>query len=372
MTYDVEFSEGSNPPTILNGISDGHTITITPTATTTYSLEAVTPLNTTCVAVIPTTQITIQVSEIDAVAQATSQFGNFNVSCFNENDGAAVAVPTSGTAPFQFLWSNGNTSPNIQNVLAGDYEVTITDANGCSTITATTLTQPAEIQFEITSIAPPCSEAFDGQIILNNFISPGEHTLTISDDNGCLVSNQVTVAEPLEVEVNLGPNETIELGDSIEIQSIPNFTPAEIIWSANSNCDSCLTQFVTPLNQSTYIVTMSDENGCVASDTITIFVEKNRHVFIPNAFSPDDNGLNDIFYINGGQDVVEVKNFRVFNRWGEVVFENENFQPNNPMEGWDGFFNGEKLNPSVFIFFAEIEFKDGLVKIYKGDVTLTR
>ncbi len=399
-TYNVAFSEGANPPTILNGISDGHTITVTPIATTTYSLEAVTPLNTNCIAVIPTTQITIQVEDIDAVAQAISQFGNFNISCFNENDGVAVAVPTSGTAPFQFLWNNGNTSPTIQNIFSGDYEVTITDATGCSTIASTMLTQPDEIQFETTPIAPPCSAAFDGQIILNNisggsgnytysldgsgftsvqnsptvfdFISPGEHTLTISDDNGCLVSDQIIISEPLEVEVNLGPNETIELGDSIEIQSILNFTPTEIIWSANSNCDSCLTQFVTPIDQSTYIVTMSDENGCVASDTITIFVEKNRHVFIPNAFSPDDNGLNDIFYINGGQDVAEVKNFRIFNRWGEVVFANENFQPNDPTEGWDGFFNGERLNPNVFIFFAEIEFKDGLVKVYKGDVTLTR
>jgi gliding motility-associated-like protein len=400
MTYNVEFSAGGNPPTILNGISDGHTITVTPIATTTYSLEAVTPLNTNCIAVIPTTQITIQVGEIDAIAQPTSQFGNFNISCFNENDGAAIAVPTSGSAPFQFLWSNGNTAPTIENVFAGDYEVTITDATGCSTITSTTLTQPDEIQLEITPVAPPCSAAFDGQIILNNitggsgnytysldgsgftavqnsptvfdFISPGEHTLTISDDNGCLVSDQVTVSEPLEVEVSLGPNETIELGDSIEIQSMPNFIPTEVVWSANSNCDSCLTQFVTPVDQSTYIVIMSDENGCVASDTITIFVEKSRHVFIPNAFSPDENGLNDVFYINAGQDVAEVNNFRVFNRWGEVIFENENFQPNDPTEGWDGFFNGEMLNPNVFIFFAEIEFKDGLVKIYKGDVTLTR
>ena len=400
MTYDVEFSEGSNPPTILNGILNGHTITVAPTATTTYSLEAVTPLNSNCIAVIPTTQITIQVEEIDAIAQPTSQFGNFNVSCFNGNDGAAIAVPTSGTAPFQFIWSNGNTTPIIENVFAGDYEVTITDATGCSTITSTTLTQPDEMQLDITSVAPPCSAAFDGQIILNNisggtgtysysldgsgftalpnsptvfdFISPGEHTLTISDDNSCLISDQVTVSEPLEVEVNLGPNETIALGDSIELQSMPNFTPEEIVWSTNSNCDSCLTQFVTPTDQSTYIVIMSDENGCVASDTITIFVEKDRHVFIPNAFSPDDNGFNDIFYINAGQDVAKVKNFRIFNRWGEVVFGNENFQPNDPMEGWDGFFNGEKLNPNVFIFFAEIEFKDGLVEIYKGDVTLTR
>ena len=400
MTYDVEFSAGGNPPTILNGIADGHTVTVAPAATTTYTLESVTPLGTTCIAVIPTTQITIQVEGIDAMAQPISQFGNFNISCFNENDGAAIAVPTSGSAPFQFLWSNGNTAPIIENVFAGNYEVTITDAAGCSTITSTTLTQPDEIQLEITPVAPPCSAAFDGQIILNNiiggsgnytysldgsgftavqnsptifdFISSGEHTLTISDDNGCLVSDQVTVSEPLEVEVSLGPNETIELGDSIEIQSMPNFIPTEVVWSANSNCDSCLTQFVTPVDQSTYIVIMSDENGCVASDTITIFVEKSRHVFIPNAFSPDDNGLNDIFYINAEHDVAKVKKFRIFNRWGEVVFENENFQPNDPMEGWDGFFNGEKLNPNVFIFFAEIEFKDGLVKIYKGDVTLRR
>jgi gliding motility-associated-like protein len=399
-TYNVEFSEGNNPPILLNGISDGHTITVLPSVTTIYSLEAVIPLNNSCIGVIPTTQITIQVEEVEAIVQPTSQFGNFNISCFNENDGAAIAVPISGAAPFQFLWSNGSTSPNIQNVFAGNYDVTITDALGCSTTASTTLIQPSEIQLVIISNAPPCSAIFDGQIILDNifggsgnysysldgsgftvlqdfptvldFVSPGGHSLTISDDNGCLISDQVIVPEPLEIEVDLGSDEIIELGDSIEIQSILSFTPTEIIWSANSNCDNCLSQFVSPIDQSTYTVTMFDENGCLAVDSITIFVEKNQNVFIPNGFSPDDNGFNDIFYINAGQDVARVKNFRIFNRWGDVIFENENFQPNDPTEGWDGFFNGEKLNPNVFIFFAEIEFKDGLVKIFKGDITLTK
>jgi len=117
---------------------------------------------------------------------------------------------------------------------------------------------------------------------------------------------------------------------------------------------------------------MLDENGCEASDTIVITVEKNRNVYIPNAFSPDDNGINDIFYIYGGTDVLEIKNFKIFNRWGANVFSVENFQPNDPTFGWDGRFNNQPVNPSVLIYFAEIVFKDGVTIIYKGDLTLQR
>ncbi|MFK8008223.1 MAG: gliding motility-associated C-terminal domain-containing protein [Saprospiraceae bacterium] len=401
MTYNVEFSEGSNPPTILNGISDGHTITVAPTATTTYSLEAVTPLNTNCIAVIPTTQVTIQVEPLDIFITSISTIGGFDIVCTGGNTGAAVAVPINGVAPFTFLWSNGSTGDIAAELFAGDYEVTITDANGCAGTASITLIEPTPVEFNLVGLAPPCLDVIEGQIILDNIaggignnytysfdsgpftdvvndttifdlVTVGEHTVFILDEVGCGFEQTVIVPEAIELVLNLGDDQTIKLGESFEIQPQTNFTVSNILWSENAPCDTCFTQLVNPINATNYTLELFDENGCFVTDDITIFVEKNRYVFIPNGFSPDDDGLNDIFYVNGGQDVAEVKNFRIFNRWGEVVFENENFQPNDPTEGWDGFFKGEKLNPNVFVFFAEIEFKDGMVKIYKGDVTLTR
>ncbi|MEM7103047.1 MAG: gliding motility-associated C-terminal domain-containing protein, partial [Bacteroidota bacterium] len=72
------------------------------------------------------------------------------------------------------------------------------------------------------------------------------------------------------------------------------------------------------------------------------------------------------------QGVSQVRMFRIFDRWGEMVFEAQNFQPNNPVFGWNGMLKGKPLNPAVFVYFAEVEFVDGVSIMYKGDVTLVK
>jgi gliding motility-associated-like protein len=107
-------------------------------------------------------------------------------------------------------------------------------------------------------------------------------------------------------------------------------------------------------------------------DDITIFVERVRPVFIPNVFSPNEDGNNDIFYIQAGPQVTQIKSFYIYSRWGESLFEVQNFQPNDPAFGWDGTHRGREVNTGVYVFMAEVEFNDGQVLIYKGDVTLMR
>ena len=115
-----------------------------------------------------------------------------------------------------------------------------------------------------------------------------------------------------------------------------------------------------------------DENGCIAEDEIVIQVLKNRDVFIPNAFSPNGDGVNDWLTVFGGRQVKEVHQFLVYSRWGEVVFEAYNFLPNDLSEGWNGRFKGDPMNPGVLVYWAEVEFIDGFRLFLKGDVTLMR
>ncbi|RMF32633.1 MAG: gliding motility-associated C-terminal domain-containing protein [Bacteroidetes bacterium] len=96
-------------------------------------------------------------------------------------------------------------------------------------------------------------------------------------------------------------------------------------------------------------------------------------MYIPNAFSPDGDGINDLFYIFAREGSVrEIKTFLVFSRWGETVWEYHNFQPNDPAAGWDGTHRGQLMNPAVFVYFAEIEMIDGSIRLFEGDVTLIR
>jgi gliding motility-associated-like protein len=118
-------------------------------------------------------------------------------------------------------------------------------------------------------------------------------------------------------------------------------------------------------------VTVIDTSGCSITARIILRVDKTREVYIPNAFSPNGDGTNDrIMIFANAEKIIQVNTFRIFDRWGEIVFEANDFQPNDPKKGWDGFLNGEKLNPAVFVYFAEIEFIDGVTILYKGDVTL--
>ena len=125
-------------------------------------------------------------------------------------------------------------------------------------------------------------------------------------------------------------------------------------------------------NTQTYHFTYTDVNGCRASDAITIYLDRTRNVFIPNVFSPNGDGVNDIFYINAGKDVALIRSFTVYDRWGSMVHETREFAPNDPAFGWDGKLGRKNLNESVFAYVVEVEFLDGWFQQYTGSVILVR
>ncbi len=133
-----------------------------------------------------------------------------------------------------------------------------------------------------------------------------------------------------------------------------------------------LERSVSPLVSSTYTVTIEDENGCLGFDQITIFVDKNTPVFVPNAFSPNNDGINDRFQVFAHESIVEVLEFRVFNRWGDMVYAQENFHPLDTDKGWDGKFNGQMLNPDVFVYYVSFKRVDGTILQMSGEVNLVK
>lgn len=99
---------------------------------------------------------------------------------------------------------------------------------------------------------------------------------------------------------------------------------------------------------------------------------KVRDVYIPNAFSPNNDGINDHFTVFGGKGIRQVKTLKVFSRWGELIFYGHDFPANDLDFGWDGKFRDKTMQPGVFAWLAEIEFLDGQLLIEKGDVTIVK
>ncbi|MFK7776300.1 MAG: gliding motility-associated C-terminal domain-containing protein [Saprospiraceae bacterium] len=310
---------------------------------------------------------------------------------------------------YQWTTANGTISGN-QNTLnttvseIGFYTLEITNTtNGCTISQSITVEADDNVleSADFLINQPPCF-GDQGSIIINNIIGgtppymysvdnqpftsnpninslePGSYNLLIEDAQGCQYSEEFTILDVPELIVDLPASITIELGENYELFPQINY-PSNAIdtfyWTSldSLDCYNCLNPIAAPYNTSLYTFTVINLNGCKTTANILVNVEKPRNVFIPNVFTPNDDGFNDIFYINAKDLMVkQVNKFQIFTRWGELVFADEDFQPNTPDHGWDGFFKGEKLNPNVFVYYAEIEFIDGVVKIYKGDVTLRK
>ena len=229
--------------------------------------------------------------------------------------------------------------------------------------------------------------AFTANNIFNN-LTAGTYSIIVMDDNDCESAEFIfTITEPEEVAVELVPDlqGTPPVADyqtpfTIEVVSNPPFQDLDtVVWTSSGTfndslfCATCPTNEVALDYQTTFNI-MVAEGECSDEDQLTVFVNRDHLIYVPNAFSPNDidDPENELFKIYGSDNVVKVKSFLVFNRWGETVYEYYNFSPTDPAIGWDGTHRGELMNPGVFAWTAEVEFEDDVIRFYKGDVSLLR
>ena len=323
-----------------------------------------------------------------------------SISCVGKNDGAAeVEMLKGGTPQYRLRWSNGDSSMTVKNLKTGVYTLSITDIEGCQTIDSIQLKEPTPLSMEAVGTQPPCFGDEYGAINFNSVkngtapyqffidgqnkpvnslpftlqnVRVGHHTLKVLDKNNCQIDTVIQVKEGRKLEIDLGSNLSIILGDSVSLNAFFSLPIKNAKWTPveNINCDSCIPTVVKPVKTTIYKLTVRDLVGCQASDEMTVFVEKQRRVFIPTSFSPNGDNLNDVFMIYGDKEISQIKTFQIFNRWGIQVFEATNFQPNDAANGWDGMFQNKALMPDVFVYYAIVEYKDGKSAIFQGDVTL--
>jgi len=117
---------------------------------------------------------------------------------------------------------------------------------------------------------------------------------------------------------------------------------------------------------------VTDINGCVDDDVVSVVVKKKLKIYVPNVFSPNGDGINDVFRIYSEDLKIEKVNYmRLFDRWGNMTYEEKDFTINGSQKGWDGVFRTKLMNPAVFVYDIQIELKDGSTVKFTGDVTLT-
>jgi gliding motility-associated-like protein len=310
-------------------------------------------------------------------------------------DGSVTAVPGGGTGPFIFNWENDTVFTNqLTHLDVGVYYVTVTDQAGCVAVdsvvlgaaqrpsvdtevtdascfgvndgTLTILADDPSLQFKVDA-SPVSGQAFYDQLF------PGGYQFFVVDTFGCSWVQFYFIDAPDKIVLTL-PN-SIEAGmcDSVQLMASSTTSPLTWNWSPSDylSCTDCPAPTASPFSTTTYHLVATDSNGCKAMDSIRVNVDYEGKAFMPNAFSPNGDGLNDVFYVLS-KCLESVKLLRVYDRWGALVFEKQDFPPNDPAFGWNGKHKGKELASDVYVYHLTVELQDGTTQSYQGDLTLLR
>ncbi|MCC6690404.1 MAG: gliding motility-associated C-terminal domain-containing protein [Bacteroidia bacterium] len=341
---------------------------ITPTAPGTSGVYTVTVTGANSCTTTGTVAITINSLPVVSIAGTT-----------NICSGSATTLTASGANTYS--WNTGNTLPSISvsPTSATGYTVTGTDANGCSstqTLLVNVTTPPVAT---ITGNLPICAGQTliltasggspylwsNGQTTQSITVSPTASTqYNVIVGSGCTDTASITVTvNPLptlvtsgDITIIRGTNTTLTAGGGTTY----SWTP-----STGLSCDTCATPVATPTETTTYCVEARNAGGCVSNACMTVTVDiLCGELFVPKAFSPNNDGQNEIEYVMGN--CITDLEFAIFDRWGEKVFTT-----NDITIGWDGTYHGEKLDAAVFVYYLKAKVKG--VEVNKhGNITLVK
>lgn len=318
-----------------------------------------------------------------------------------KNDGVQLQV--SGGVQYQWSPVNGLNNAQVANPIARpavntNYTVVATDVYGCKGSTSVNVKVAEPFTMPAISAADICrgntvqlnasgavSYKWIGNLnglsdpqIANPVVKPAQttnYTVVGFDQYNCYsdtivipvrVHDQPTVNAGIDLETVVGTPNTMQITNSPDVVRW-QWTPADYL-----SCSNCATPVSVPLAPIEYTVTVYTQHGCTASDKVKLNVLcKDGNIYIPTGFTPNNDGRNDLFRIEG-QGVTKIISFRIFNRWGEIIFEAKNFTPGGNAGSWDGRYKGVPAETGTYVYFVEMECTAGMKFERKGVVTLLR
>ncbi|MFN0036621.1 MAG: T9SS type B sorting domain-containing protein [Saprospiraceae bacterium] len=194
----------------------------------------------------------------------------------------------------------------------------------------------------------------------------GHFSVKVCDAELCVARDTVFVSVGQIPNIELGPSDTLLLEGNTLTFGGGNAT-WRYLWSTGSTNST-----ITVTEAGDYAVTVTDPSGCAATDAIRVELKGPKNVYVPNVFSPNDDGFNDWVTVFAGRSVRQVQWFQIYDRWGGLAFRRNSFLPNQETLGWDGFWRGKLAPMDVYTWCALVEYLDGSEEFFKGDLTLVR
>jgi gliding motility-associated-like protein len=333
-----------------------------------------------------------------------------NPTCNGGTNGFVSLDVLGGVQPYTYNWSTtpAQTGNVAANLTGGTYYATVTDSKGCQLVDTATLTSPQAITAATAIGGATCVSASDGFVVINvtggnapytyqlgntvqatdtfRNLAVGVYTLIVKDVNGCEGSTSLNVAAPGYFTVDLTATPAYILaGESVQLHADTHSdtTVTGYVWNLldslsfqgcpdTSNCNDAV---ANPRYTRTYTVTAVNARGCQVSGSVLVTVSDHPSAFIPTAFTPNGDGLNDKFEF----DILGAKSADVgiWNRWGEKVFSNPNQLNgiNNLLNGanvWDGSFRGKSVQYDTYIYQVNVTYFDGHKEMLAGTVTVMK
>lgn len=316
--------------------------------------------------------------------------------CAGETTGALLADVNGSAAPFRYQWSNAATTQELKNLPAGNYALTVTDAKDCTETASTTVASYPPLVFEAQTDSVRCFGEANGAIVIKSSdatlayslnegvfaqkttfdsLTADVYRLLAENVYGCVDTLVLNVGEPPALTLRLPTDATIRLGDSLPIRIETTAIRAlRYQWQDSSfiqGCLNCPNPVLRPVRAHTFALTITDAEGCSASDAIHVGVERIVDVFVGNALAPDSD-VNGRLWPAFGPAIRIVKRFAVYDRWGGLVYERQNVMPDDDSGAWEGRNRSKNVDTGVYIWAMEVELWDGTTERLQGDVTVLR
>jgi gliding motility-associated-like protein len=324
------------------------------------------------------------------------------LTCHNSADGSIwISDERGGNGGFNYFWDQNNIPglSYLDNLAGGSHSLLVVDAKGCEYRTEANVPVPERISATIDIMHPYCLGVNDGSIHINgvtggtppfNFFANGSevdsdifdlageasYDLLILDNNNCEFRQSVFLANQIEFDLDIGKDLIIEEYFTANIRANGSEPIDSYRWTASSgldkNCSDCsLIQLLIEESELVSLYAVSVD-GCTATDSVLITMTPSKKIYIPNAFSPNNDGINDDFQIYHADEIELVQYFRVYDRNGVKLFDFEDVNRVDAMKFWNQRVNDLDLPSGIYVYIIKVVFKDQTAKQFKGDMSIIR
>ena len=343
-----------------------------------YELYVRHSINTDC-----QTSIELQIDDVDCpCSDLIIDYSVTPMYCVDEANGSIEILSISGNMDNDIVieWDNASSELFLEGLFGGWYAFTIHYDNDCEWRDSVFVEQIDPLEFALTTYDPNCPGSADGSIEVTEIsggngnysysingvdyqssnvfvdLDASEYQVFVLDDQNCLQSQFVELISDDGIEIDLPQIMTIEQGQTVFLNPLINeMTIDSFLWDYDPSILNPGELIAEIQPEETTVYTLSIFYGlCIEVRIITVELIETTDIYIPNIFTPRSSDGNSVLFIQSDQDAnLNIQSLRIYDRWGNLMFDNRDLPVNDPSAGWDGYYNDYRVQSGVYVYVVD-------------------